>query len=163
MSSSIVLKCCEEISNRGWKIAFAESCTAGRATYEFSLSPFSGDILVGSIISYDAKFKEQQLNIAPELIQKFTPESAEVTATMARNFNLISNSDICVAITGLTKSGGSETPEKPVGTIFIHIIFPHTNISSRIVFKGSQQEIVLKAIDEIALLVMQEIAPAQQL
>lgn len=163
MPSSVVLECCEAIANKSWTIAFAESCTAGRATSEFSLSPVSGEILIGSIVSYDAQFKEHILSIPPELVEKYTPESAEVTAAMAKNFCLFSGSDICVAITGLTKSGGSETPEKPVGTIFIHIIFPHTQISSRTLFDGSPTEIITKAIDEIALLILEEIAPPQQL
>ena len=101
--------------------------------------------------------KKELLRIPKDLIEKFTPESAEVTKAMANSFCKLAESDICVAITGLTSPGGSETPEKPVGTIFVHIIFPNKQLASRFVFEGSPEEIVDQAIEEIASLIIQEI------
>lgn len=163
MPISLVVECSEAIANKNWTIAFAESCTAGRASAEFSLTPDSGKILMGSIVSYDAGFKKRILNIPEELIDEFTPESAEVTAAMARNFCEFSGSDICVAITGLIKEGGSESAEKPVGTVFIHMILPYKEISKRIVFDGSPEDIIIKTVEEISLLLLEEIGKKQQL
>ena len=91
------------------------------------------------MVCYDASLKEEILEIPHGLIETFTPESAEVTQAMAINFCKFSSADICVALSGLTTPGGSETPEKPVGTIFIHIIFPHRRVSERLLFDGSQE------------------------
>lgn len=45
--------------------------------------------------------------------------------------------DIQVAVTGLTMPGGSETQEKPVGTMFIHALIKGKPVAVREVFKGT--------------------------
>lgn len=157
MISPKVIECSKAIVKKGWKITFVESASAGRMCYEFSRVPDSGKILIGGLVCYDADMKEDILEIPPELIEVFTPESAEVTKAMAHNFCRIIASDICVAITGLTTPGGSETPEKPVGTIFLHIIFPHKQLAKRYEFKGTAEEIVTQAIDTAASLIVNEL------
>lgn len=66
------------------KIALFESASAGYLAYRFSLSPYSGDILIGSLVSYDLRVKENTLHISPELIEKYTPESMQVTVEMIK-------------------------------------------------------------------------------
>ncbi|KCY16002.1 competence-damaged family protein, partial [Acinetobacter baumannii 1288284] len=65
-------------------LAFFESASAGYLAYRFSLSPYSGDILIGSLVSYDLRVKENTLHISPELIEKYTPESMQVTVEMIK-------------------------------------------------------------------------------
>jgi nicotinamide-nucleotide amidase len=109
------------------------------------------------MVCYDACMKEDMLEIPRGFIETFTPESAEVTKAMAISFCKFSAADICVALTGLTASDGSETPEKPVGTIFIHIIFPHKRVSERLVFNGNHEDIVNQAINATASIILEEI------
>jgi len=158
MPSEIVTKCSKTIAAKQWNIAFAESATAGRMAAEFSMTEKSGDILRGGIVCYEIFVKEQILNVPHSIIEKCTPESADVTKILAQQTLKIFNSKIAVAITGLTTSGGSETEEKPVGTMFIHIITPNDKISHREVFKGSPEEIILQAIDKTAMLIIESIA-----
>nr|WP_258051202.1 CinA family protein [Pseudomonas aeruginosa] len=56
-------KCCELLAKEKIKIAFFESASAGYLAYRFSLSPYSGDILIGSLVSYDLRVKEKTLLI----------------------------------------------------------------------------------------------------
>lgn len=158
MPSETIIKCSKLIAAKGWKIAFAESATAGRMSAEFSMTKESGQILRGGIVCYEVFVKQQILNVPQSIIAKYTPESAEVTQILAQQASQIFNSKITVAITGLTTRGGSETVEKPVGTIFFHIITPTDKISHRKVFKGSAEEIVLQAIDKTAELILESIA-----
>lgn len=157
MPSSLVTQCSNALVEKEWTIAFVESCTAGRLSSEFALVPDSGQIFLGGIVCYDAALKENLLDVPHQLIEEFTAESAEVTEALAKNFCHISGSDICAAVTGLVAPGGSETPDKPVGTIFIHIVMPHKSVSRRIVFTGQPEEIVLKAVDEVSRMVLAEI------
>ena len=157
MPSEIVIKCSKVIAAKGWNIAFAESATAGRMSAEFSMIEDSGKILRGGIVCYDVFVKEQILNVPHNIIEKHTPESAEVTQIIAQQSSKIFNSKITVAITGLTSPGGSETKEKPVGTIFIYIITPDKKINHRKVFDGSPEEVVLQAIDKTAELIIESI------
>jgi nicotinamide-nucleotide amidase len=157
MPSENVIKCSQKIAAKGWNIAFAESASAGRMSAEFSLTENSGNILRGGIVCYEVFVKEQILNVPHSTIEKFTPESAEVTQILAQQASKIFNSKITVAITGLTGPGGSETKEKPVGTIFFHIITPDEKIVHREVFKGTPEQIVLEAIDKTAELIIKSL------
>ena len=158
MTSEIIIKCSEAIASKGWNIAFAESASAGKLSAEFSLTPLSGKILRGGIVCHEVFVKEQILLVPHELIEQFTPESAEVTQVIAERTAVVFNSDITVALTGLTTPGGSETEEKPVGTIFLHIITPLGVIKHREVFTGSPEEIVQQSADKAAALILEKIS-----
>ena len=153
MPSEKVKACAEAIAEKEWKIAFVESATAGRMCSEFSLTENSGDILRGGISCYEVFIKENILKVPHELIEKHTPESAAVTEALAQHAMALFKSDIIVAVTGLVAPGGSETPEKPVGTIFLHILLPCRPLSHREVFQGNPEDIVLQAIDRAAGLI----------
>jgi nicotinamide-nucleotide amidase len=150
MPSEIVLACSKVLAQHQLSIAFAESATAGRLSSEFALVPESGKILKGGIICYDAIVKECVLHLPKILIEKYTPESAEVTEALAINLKKLIPADIHVAVTGLTSPGGSETPEKPVGTIFIHMLIKETPFAVRTTFQGSPEAIVMQTIDQVA-------------
>ncbi|PIF34458.1 competence/damage-inducible protein cinA [Flavobacterium sp. 9] len=158
MSSEIITNCSQAIADKGWKIAFAESASAGKLSTEFSLTPYSGKILRGGIVCYEVFVKEQILHVPEILIEEFTPESHEVTQALAERTAFIFNSDITVALTGLTTSGGSETPQKPVGTIFLHIITPLGSIIHREIFSGSAEQIIQQAAEKTAELILNKIS-----
>lgn len=157
MPSQIVTECSKLLKNNNLTISFAESATAGRLAFEFSLTEHSGAILKGGLISYDAGVKEQVLGIPADLITEFTPESAEVTKEMALRLRDLIESDIQVAVTGLTTPGGSETAHKPVGTIFIHLLVRESSVAVHRVFEGSPEEIVLQAVDLAAQTIVNEL------
>jgi len=157
MASEKVKACSKALAEKEWTVSFVESASAGKLSYEFSTVEESGKILIGGMVCYNACMKEDVLHIPKYLIDEFTPESAEVTRAMAMSFCKYVASDVCVALTGLTTPGGSESPEKPVGTIFLHFIFPDKHVARRFEFKGSATEIVNQAIDETATIILNEI------
>lgn len=151
MTEISILNCCALLAEKKLKIAFTESATAGALSVAFALTPYSGDILLGSIVCYDADEKVNILNVSQHLIDKYTPESSEVTEAMGINAKRIfKKADIVVAVTGLTKSGGSETESKPVGTMFIDFIFPDEHFQTREVFVGNSNQIVDQTIKKTA-------------
>lgn len=157
MPSETVKKCSRILAKLGWNIAFAESATAGRMCSEFSLTEDSGKILRGGISCYEVFVKEQIMHLPHSYIEQYTPESAQVTQKLAEACYKIFNAKITVAVTGLTTPGGSESPEKPVGTIFLHIITPGAKINHREVFLGTPEEIVIQAIDKASGLIINSI------
>jgi nicotinamide-nucleotide amidase len=162
MPSQIVTDCSKSLAERKMTVAFAESATAGRLAFEFSMCPDSGKILKGGLVCYDADLKKSILHVPEDIINKFTPESAEVTKEIAERLKTLIPADIHIGVTGLTTSGGSESPEKPVGTIFLHAFIKERSIAVREVFQGEPEEIVLQAIDRAAELILQEITYDQQ-
>ncbi|MBI1448427.1 CinA family protein [Acinetobacter sp. AC1-2] len=117
--------CCQILETRQLKIAFIESASSGYLTSQFSIHKNSGaDILLGGLVSYDPSIKVSILNIDPKLIETYTAESPQVTEEMCKlGQQLFQQADLIVSCTGLLKSGGSETAQKPVGTFFICISY----------------------------------------
>lgn len=158
MSNELVIQSSRIIAEKKLTIAFAESATAGKLSYEYSLTPHSGEILKGSIVCYDAGVKENTLGIPHEIIKEYTPESAEVTRELARRvYKVIPSADIYVAVTGLTTPGGSETAEKPVGTMFIHALIKEQDYAVREVFSGPPEEIVTATVERVAMLLIKSL------
>lgn len=150
MCSKKINKCTKLLYEQGLEIAFIESATSGRMCSEFSLTEFSGEILRGGLVCYSVPVKEQILMVPHETIAKFTPESEEVTEALARGGKKIFKTEVIVAVTGLLKKGGSESKQKPVGTMFLHIIIHTSHIMHREVFKGTPSEIILQTIERTA-------------
>ncbi|UWY27471.1 CinA family protein [Flavobacterium sp. TR2] len=157
MASEKITACCKALIEKNLTISFAESASAGKMCYEFSTVINSGRILIGGIVCYHSSMKEDLLHIPWGTIEQYSAESAEVTKLMAQNFSRYINSDICVGLTGLTTPGGSESESKPVGTIFMHIIFGEKEIAKRFEFKGTPEAIIDQAIDVAADLILREI------
>lgn len=150
MAENKISICSKLMAEQGLTIAFAESATAGWLCSEFALTDESGKVLKGGIACYDASLKVSLLKVPQNLIDEFTPESMEVTREMAYRLPALIPSDIQVTVTGLTTPGGSETPEKPVGTMFVFALVKGKPFSFRKVFHGGCEEIIHQTIDATA-------------
>lgn len=157
MAESKISKCSKLMADQGLSIAFAESATAGWLCSEFALTEESGQVLKGGIACYDADLKVSLLKVPRELIEAYTPESMEVTREMAYRLRDLITSDIQVTVTGLTTPGGSETPEKPVGTMFVFALIKGREASFRKVFAGSCEEVIRQTIEATAELLTAEL------
>jgi nicotinamide-nucleotide amidase len=62
--------------------------------------------------------------------------------------------DVSAAITGLAAPGGSETKQKPVGTVFISVYFKRKLYRDKKKFNGSPLEIKEKACDEMFIYIL---------
>jgi nicotinamide-nucleotide amidase len=153
-----ILECSKLMAEKGLRIAFAESATAGWLCSEFALTPHSGAVLMGGITCYDASLKESLLGVPHDLIMRCTPESQEVTDELAQRLRHLINADICIGVTGLTTAGGSETAEKPVGTMFVSAIIGKRLISCRWQFRGSCEEIIHLTIEATASMLIRELS-----
>jgi len=151
MTKDIMTSVGEMLINKKLTIAFAESATAGRLCADFSMIENAGTFLKGGIACYDASIKESLLEVNTSLVEKYTPESMEVTRAIAKGLSIIIPADIHVGITGLTCPGGSETEEKPVGTMFIYaLLYGDLLFSERLVFQGDPLQILSGTVDRFA-------------
>lgn len=142
---TLTYKLVKELQNQKLTIAFGESVTCGIAAHTFTKVKGTTDIFRGSLICYHPSTKIHALNVPPQLIDKYTAESREVTDVMAEQLSNLFDADIFVAITGLAAAGGSETNVKPVGTIFIAAYYRKKLYSLKKLFRGSPLVIKEKA------------------
>lgn len=141
-------------------ISFAESASTGRLIYDFTSVPKCGNIIKGSIVCYDRSVKEDLFKIPAEVIDEFSAESPEVTRLLADGLRQLIPADIIVAVTGLASPGGSETEEKPVGTMFVAGYIKEHSWERRFFFDGSPDEIIAHTIHAVALTVAEELNQA---
>lgn len=148
-----VATCGHKLIDKGLTIAFAESATGGRMAAEFSLVKDSGKFLKGGFTCYNACLKERVLHVPAKLIAEFTPESTEVTFAITSGVMGLIDADLHIGVTGLTCPGGSETEDKPVGTMFLCCLFGENKVfEEKVVFQGSPEEIVLHTVNYAASL-----------
>ncbi|WP_449437096.1 CinA family protein [Pedobacter steynii] len=151
IDDSDMLACGELLIKHRLTIAFAESATAGRLAAEFALIPEAGKFLKGGVVCYDANLKCSLLGVPQGHLKAFTPESKIVTCLMTSGLQKLIPADIHIGCTGLTAPGGSETEDKPVGTMFLYAISANELLfSEQAVFRGSPEEIVLQTVEFLA-------------
>ena len=161
-TSDYISTCAELLIAKGLTLAFAESATCGRIAADFSLASDAGKFLMGGLGCYNACIKENLLDVDPQLIKQFTPESPEVTLAITQGLGKLFQADLLIGCTGLTCPGGSETRDKPVGTMFIHGIHNgQTIFQDRSNFAGDQHDIIEGTINRTAFLLQEYLKKSQ--
>ncbi|GAB3820511.1 CinA family protein [Pontibacter rugosus] len=138
-----------ELKDNGLTVAFAESCTAGMLASEFVRAKGSSDVLKGSLVVYQPEVKQKLLNVKKETLELYTAESQQVTNEMVMGLKKQIDADLCIATTGLLGEGGSETAEKPVGTVFISFLYDGKAEEFREVFKGDADSLRKQVVEYV--------------
>ena len=119
--------------------------TCGLAAHQLSTCKGISEVLKGSIVCYTPEVKMELLNVSRRMIETHTCESMEVTVALAKKLSNLITADIHASITGLASAGGTETKEKPVGTIFMSMKYRNKIFKEEKRFRGSPLEIRKKA------------------
>ncbi|WP_439880012.1 CinA family protein [Pontibacter sp. MBLB2868] len=138
-----------DLKDKGLTVAFAESCTAGLLASEFVKAKGSSEVLKGSVVVYQPEVKKKLLGVKSKTLELYTPESQQVTNEMVMGLKKQMGADISIATTGLAGEGGSETPEKPVGTMFVSFLYDGKAEEFREVFKGNTESVRKQLVDYV--------------
>ncbi len=149
MTQSELTEIIIKMRDNGLTLAFAESCTAGMLASEFVKGKGSSDVLKGSLVVYQPEAKKKLLGVKQETLDLYTAESQQVTNEMVMGLKKALDADISIATTGLAGEGGSENSEKPVGTMFVSILYDGKAEEFREVFKGNSLAIRKELTDYI--------------
>ena len=153
----IVEDCSALLAKQHKFIAFAESATAGYLMASFACTPHS-EVLSGGIVCYDAAIKTSILSVNPTTIEQFTAESIPVTQAIAEGLSKLIKADFHIGITGLLKPGGSENPEKPVGTIYTTIIENQEKLTDKSIYTGSPEAIRDKCLERLCMMLIEKLS-----
>lgn len=108
------------LTDRGLKLAVAESCTGGLINNRLTNISGSSKFLERGIVAYSNAAKVELLHVDEDAIQKHGVVSLEVARQLAEGVKAISGSDIGLSVTGIMgPTGGTEN--KPVGLVYIGI------------------------------------------
>ena len=107
-------------SDRGWRIAAAESCTGVLVSALLTEIPGSSAVVERGFVTYSNDAKVELLGVAPDLLVTHGAVSAAVARAMAEGALARSRAQVAVAITGVAGPGGG-TATKPVGLVHFAI------------------------------------------
>ena len=127
----------ELLSQRGWTLAVAESCTGGLLGHRITNVSGSSGYFEGGIISYSNEAKEAVLGVPREILIEHGAVSRETALAMARGARRLLSTDLAVSVTGIAGPGGA-TAEKPVGLAYIALAAEGAELCDKHVWQGDR-------------------------
>ena len=145
------------LSRKSLKLAIAESCTGGLLSSTITSVSGSSKVFSMGLVTYSNQSKTTVLKVSKQLIKKYGAVSVQSCLMMVNNLSKISNSKVCVSITGIAgPKGGSK--QKPVGLVFIGIKIGKKIIVNKFYFKNKgrlfiQKQTVKKSLSLLVKLI----------
>ena len=116
------------LTERGWTLATAESCTGGSIAARFTAMPGASAYFRCGVVSYSNESKVNLLGVDAAAIARYGAVSEVIARQMAEGARRAAGADYAVATTGIAgPTGGS--PEKPVGTVWIAVAAPQRTVA----------------------------------
>jgi nicotinamide-nucleotide amidase len=104
-------------------VSVAESCTGGGLGAMLTEIPGSSVYFWGGVIAYANQVKQVLLNVNSQDLAKYGAVSDTVAKQMALGIKAHLQTDWGISITGIAGPGG-DTPDKPVGLVYVGLATP---------------------------------------
>lgn len=138
----LVRQLAARLSDKGWMLATAESCTGGMIAAACTDLAGSSQWFERGFVTYSNEAKTEMLGVPAELIARHGAVSEEVVRAMAEGALRHSRAQVSIAVTGVAgPSGGSA--EKPVGTVWVGWAVQNAIHSQLLQLSGSRSSIRL--------------------
>jgi nicotinamide-nucleotide amidase len=137
---------------RGWKVAVAESMTAGELGAEITSVAGSSAWFVGGIVAYANEAKETLLGVPRRTLERHGAVSEETCRAMLSGVRKALSAEVGCAITGIAGPAGG-SGEKPVGLVWIGVETPDGAEVRKLDYPGNREEVRRRAtVATLALL-----------
>jgi nicotinamide-nucleotide amidase len=146
---------------RDWRVATAESCTAGWVAKVLTDVPGSSRWVEGGYVVYSNAAKIRDLKVSMTTLRRHGAVSEATVLAMARGAVRATGAEIAVAITGIAGPDGG-TPDKPVGTVWFAIAERQRGVRATAtlrVFRGDREAIRRQAVACALQLILQHTLP----
>ena len=148
------------IKRKKMKLAIAESCTGGMLSSAINSVSGSSKVFTMGLVTYSNQAKTSILKVPQKIIKKYGAVSVQCCLAMVNNLSKISNSKVCISITGIAgPKGGSK--QKPVGLVYIGIKIGKKVMINKCNFKNKgrifiQKQTVKKSLNLLAQLIKRD-------
>ena len=144
----------------GWRIATAESCTAGWIAKTLTDVAGSSDWLECGYVTYSNAAKMRDLGVRAGTLQEQGAVSEAAVTEMAEGARRVSGADVAVAVSGIAGPGGG-TAEKPVGTVWFALAAPgQEGVRELCRFEGDRDQVRRQSVAHALGMVQRALAPA---
>ena len=116
------------LTERGQKLAVAESCTGGAIASKFTAMAGASAYFMAGIVSYSNAAKHDILGVSNHNLETYGAVSEQVAREMAEGARHAAHADYAIATTGIAGPGGG-SEAKPVGTVWMAVATPTKTIA----------------------------------
>ena len=148
------------IKRKKMKLAIVESCTGGKLSSAITSVSGSSKVFNLGLVTYSNQAKTSILKVPQKIIKKYGAVSVQCCLAMVNNLSKISNSKVCISITGIAgPKGGSK--QKPVGLVYIGVKIGKKVMINKCNFKNKgrifiQKQTVKKSLNLLAQLIKRD-------
>jgi nicotinamide-nucleotide amidase len=139
------------MKSAGWRIATAESCTAGWIAKALTDVPGSSDWFECGYVTYSDDAKQRDLLVSPKTLAAHGSVSEPTVREMAEGALRRSGCQVAVAVSGIAGPDGA-TAGKPVGTVWFCLATRRAeriDANARVkLFKGDRDVVRRKAVEQ---------------
>jgi nicotinamide-nucleotide amidase len=146
---------------RDWRVATAESCTAGWVAKVLTDVPGSSRWVEGGYIVYSNAAKIRDLNVSMATLRRHGAVSAATVLAMARGAVRATGAELSIAISGIAGPDGG-TVHKPVGTVWFGIATRQRAVRASAtvkVFSGDRDAVRRQSVAFALQLILQQVRP----
>lgn len=126
--------------DKGLTLGTAESLTGGMIAASVAGVSGASAVLMGGVVSYDARVKHELLGVEQAIIDTVGVVSEPCARQMAQGAKAALKVDVAVSATGIAGPTGG-TPETPVGTVFIGVAWAGGVKVDECHFTGDRQSV----------------------
>ena len=126
--------------DKGMTLGTAESLTGGMIAASVAGVSGASAVLMGGVVSYDARVKHELLGVEQTIIDTVGVVSEPCARQMAQGAKAALKVDVAVSATGIAGPTGG-TPETPVGTVFIGVSSAKGTRVDECHFTGDRQSV----------------------
>jgi len=135
------------LTQKGWTLATAESCTGGKLASLFTQHAGASAYFKGSVVSYATELKTNLLGVSEDVISKHSVVSDQVALAMAKGVLRQTGADVAVATTGnFGPTKGDADAE--IGTVVIAVVTPESEVVETFCFGKHRERNLQKAINK---------------
>ena len=150
----LVQQLAAKLTEKGWMLATAESCTGGMVAAACTDLAGSSQWFDRGFVTYSNEAKTEMLGVPAELIAKHGAVSEEVVRAMAEGAIRHSRAQVSIAVTGIAGPGGGSV-DKPVGTVWVGWCVKNSTYSERLQVAGYRNQIrqasVFKSLESLII------------
>ena len=126
--------------SKGLTLGTAESLTGGMIAASVAGVSGASAVLMGGVVSYDARVKHEMLGVEQSVIDTVGVVSEPCARQMAEGARAALKVDIAVSATGIAGPTGG-TPAIPVGMVFIGVSSANGTRVDECHFEGNRQQV----------------------
>ncbi len=148
------------IKRKKMKLAIVESCTGGMLSSAITSVSGSSKVFNLGLVTYSNQAKTSILKVPQKILKKYGAVSVQCCLAMVNNLSKISNSKVCISITGIAgPNGGSK--QKPIGLVYIGIKIGKKVMINKCNFKNKgrifiQKQTVKKSLNLLVQLIKRD-------